>query len=353
MRENVLDFFLGALSPTGFFSYFHEAYPPLADGEVYLLKGGPGCGKSTLLREAAADFLAQGRTVELIHCSADPDSLDGVLCGGFAAFDATAPHVLEPALPGAYEHTVLTETGLDRARLEPQAGQIAALQAQYRQQMDRATRYVTAAGSLLEDSCRIGQCCLDAGKAKRFAKTLARRYFPKDGAGAKETVRLLSAVTSDGQIFFRDTVRRMADTIVVLDDEYGAAGKVLMEALRREACATQQEVVVCWCSMAPYEKIDHLLFPALRLAFITSNAHHPAAFDGARVIHAARFMDLDALKLRKQRLRFNKKAVLELLEQAVTIEKEAKAIHDQLEAVYTKAMDFSVMEGLEAQILKR
>lgn len=353
MRENVLDFFLGALSPTGFFSYFHQAYPPLENGDVYLLKGGPGCGKSTLLRDTAARLAATEQTVELIHCSADPDSLDGVLCGAFAAFDATAPHVLEPALPGAYEHTVLAEAGLNSQLLASQREQIASLQKQYRQQMDRATRYVTAAGSLLEDSCRIAQCCLDVGKTKRFAKTLAKRYFPKNGAGAKESVRLLSAVTASGQIFFRDTVRRMADTIVVLDDDYGAAGKLLMEALRQEARAGEHAVIVCWCSMAPHEKIDHLIFPDLRLAFVTANAYHPAAFDGARTIHAARFMNLDALKLRKQRLRFNKKAVLELLEQAVVIEKEAKAIHDELENIYKAAMDFTIMEQLAAQLEKR
>lgn len=42
----------------------------------------------------AAHLEEQGETVELIHCSSDPDSLDGVICGArkFSVVDATPPH---------------------------------------------------------------------------------------------------------------------------------------------------------------------------------------------------------------------------------------------------------------------
>ena len=69
------DFFLGCLSPTGFRGYFHELarQPGLA---LWLIKAGPGCGKSTLMKQLAA----RGRgVVERIHCSSDPDSLDGAI----------------------------------------------------------------------------------------------------------------------------------------------------------------------------------------------------------------------------------------------------------------------------------
>ena len=50
-------------------------------GSLVLVGGAPGIGKSTLLRRIAAHLEEQGETVELIHCSSDPDSLDGVICG--------------------------------------------------------------------------------------------------------------------------------------------------------------------------------------------------------------------------------------------------------------------------------
>ena len=63
-------------------------------GEFIAIVGPSGCGKSTLLRRIAAHLEEQGETVELIHCSSDPDSLDGVICGArkFSVVDATPPH---------------------------------------------------------------------------------------------------------------------------------------------------------------------------------------------------------------------------------------------------------------------
>ena len=64
------------------------------EGEFVVFVGPSGCGKSTLLRRIAAHLEEQGETVELIHCSSDPDSLDGVICGArkFSVVDATPPH---------------------------------------------------------------------------------------------------------------------------------------------------------------------------------------------------------------------------------------------------------------------
>ena len=81
MQQQELDFFLGALSPTGFSSYYTQVVKDAETQTSALLKAGPGCGKSTLLRRIAAHLEEQGETVELIHCSSDPDSLDGVICG--------------------------------------------------------------------------------------------------------------------------------------------------------------------------------------------------------------------------------------------------------------------------------
>ncbi len=93
MQQQELDFFLGALSPTGFSSYYTQVVKDAETQTSALLKAGPGCG----IYPAAAHrgpSEEQGETVELIHCSSDPDSLDGVICGArkFSVVDATPPH---------------------------------------------------------------------------------------------------------------------------------------------------------------------------------------------------------------------------------------------------------------------
>ena len=71
-------FFLGANSAEGFYGLYDQ----LLDARLYdliILKGTPGCGKSTFMRRAAAALEERGLETVYIHCSGDPDSLDGVI----------------------------------------------------------------------------------------------------------------------------------------------------------------------------------------------------------------------------------------------------------------------------------
>ena len=43
-------FYLGANSPTGFYSLYDQLLEPEQAETIYILKGGPGCGKSSLMR---------------------------------------------------------------------------------------------------------------------------------------------------------------------------------------------------------------------------------------------------------------------------------------------------------------
>ena len=49
-----IQYFLGANSPTGFYSLYDHLLPPEEARAIYILKGGPGCGKSTLMRKICA-----------------------------------------------------------------------------------------------------------------------------------------------------------------------------------------------------------------------------------------------------------------------------------------------------------
>ena len=93
-----IQYFLGANSPTGFYSLYPELIQPERARAIYILKGGPGCGKSTLMRRVGARMEEEGLDTEYILCSGDPDSLDALLLPqlGVALVDGTAPHAAAP-----------------------------------------------------------------------------------------------------------------------------------------------------------------------------------------------------------------------------------------------------------------
>ena len=93
-----IQYFLGANSPTGFYSLYDHLLSPEEARAIYILKGGPGCGKSTLMRKIGAWAEEAGLETEYILCSGDPDSLDAVILPavGAAIVDGTAPQGVVP-----------------------------------------------------------------------------------------------------------------------------------------------------------------------------------------------------------------------------------------------------------------
>lgn len=89
-------FFLGANSPSGFYSLYDQLMDPARARDIFILKGGPGCGKSSLMGRVGKAAAEKGLAVEYIACSGDPDSLDAVILPQLdaAIVDGTAPHAV-------------------------------------------------------------------------------------------------------------------------------------------------------------------------------------------------------------------------------------------------------------------
>ena len=178
-KTPVLDFFLGALAPSGFRGWFRAAADE-PHQTPWLIKAGPGCGKSTLMRRllAAAPPAPAGGWNERLHCSSDPGSLDGVrLPGARALFlDATAPHTLDSKYPGAAERVVCLYDTLDNAGLAARRGEVLALGARNTALLRQAAAHWALACGLLARR--------RAEAADRYRDTVARlkrhRFF---GAG--------------------------------------------------------------------------------------------------------------------------------------------------------------------------
>lgn len=353
MKETMAqaEFFMGTTTPAGFHGYF-DTLAAEHGQRLYLIKSGPGCGKSTLMKRLAE---RAGPDAELIHCSSDPGSLDGVVlpAQNTVVIDATAPHTVEPEAPGIAETVVSLYHTLDEERLRPSRQAMEELQQQYGCLRSRAARYLASASGLLLDSRRAAACSTDFEKVRSYAKRLAARLLPPTGGKGSQKLRLLSGITPQGLVFYDGTVRALAgQKILVFHDEYGAAARLLLEMLRDEAVARGYEAIVCPCAMHPEDKIDHLLIPALGLAFLSSNGWHTMKFDGQKNVHCSRFMDMAHLAGFRSRLRFNRKAAAELLGQAVELMAQAKTVHDRMEDIYRPAVDFAAVGQVEEALVR-
>jgi hypothetical protein len=145
-------------------------------------------------------------------------------------------------------------------------------------------------------------------------------------------------VTHRGTLFLSGTVLAQCQKVYELTDRYGLAHPML-SVLLSGAVAGGYDVVACPDPMAP-SRLAHLLIPQLSLAFVTAQPARP--FPGAvfRRLRLDAMADQALLRRSRPRLRFSQKVSAALVEEAVDSLAQAKAMHDQLEALYNPYVDF-------------
>ena len=202
------------------------------------------------------------------------------------------------------------------------------------------------------DSRRAEACSANFEKVRRYVKRLCIRLLPRTEEMGSEELRLLSAITPKGEVFYQGTVQALADKCILFRDDYGAVSRLLLELIRAEALARGYHIITCPCAMHPEDKIDHIIIPSLRLAFLTDNRWHPVRLSATQTVRCSRFVDRENLSACRARLRFNERAAAELLEQACALMAQAKSCHDELETYYRTAVDFAQVDAAAAQCME-
>ena len=162
---------------------------------------------------------------------------------------------------------------------------------------EHCCRFLGAAGSLLGDTYRIALDATSATKVVKAAGRIAQNEFRHaPGGRGKESVRFLSAVTNKGITLFSETADALCDRIYLVEDAYGASSRLLLNALRAQALESGFDLYTCYCPLAPFEKLEHLFLPELRLGFMSKSDHLDPQIEPYKIIRARRFTDAGALK---------------------------------------------------------
>ncbi len=339
--EQKIKFFLGANAPTGFYSLYDQLIDPNQAEDIYILKGGPGCGKSSLMRRVGQTMEEHGLAVEYIVCSGDPDSLDAVLVPALkiAIVDGTAPHVVEPKCPGAVEHYVNLGACYNSGALKQIRQEIVSCMEGYQGCYKRAYRCLLAAAQIEEDVRTLLLTPAAETRLIKRARGILSREIKKNGGEAGQAIqRFLGGITHKGVLCQYGTVDALCKRVYDLSDSYGLA-HVMFTDLAAGAMAAGWDVIVCPSPMFP-DRIEHLLIPALSLAFVSSTGSCHYEKHPHRRLRLDAMADQEVLHQSKARLRFSHKVAAALVEEAVSSLAEAKAMHDNLEALYNPHVNF-------------
>jgi hypothetical protein len=346
MEKSQIKYFLAANSCEGFVSHFADCYSPEDGWKAYIIKGGPGTGKSSFMKYAAALGEKSGLFYELFPCSSDPNSLDAVIFPHIKTviMDGTAPHIVDPACAGVCDNVLNFGEFWDCDILCDSRQQIIEKTKQNKELHRSAARYIRSAGNIFEDDLKIAAACTNKLKLRNFSLKLAVKHIPQKGGKAKEWVRFLSGVTPEGVVFYGNSIAKNYEQCIIVKDEYGVVSDAVMRGVRDRALKEGYEIITVKSGFLPSELIDHIIIPELSLCFLREFDYGHIDSD-VRRIHARRFVNQKQLHKSRERLKFNKKAEKQLLLSASIALGEAKAVHDDLESFYIKAMDFDALNS--------
>lgn len=356
MKNSDKIFFLGSHTADGFTSYFRNCYNPRGGGRTYILKGGPGTGKSSLMKKAAAAARDKGLEVVFCPCSSDPDSLDAVLFPDIKTviLDGTAPHVVEPEMPGVCEKIVNLGEAFKVDGFYGKGEIICELCDKNSALHSAAAGYLSAAGKLLNDARHTARECADGEKIIKFSLNLAEKLIPKTKHKklGNETFRFISVPTVGGAVHLSATPYLYTKKVILIEDEYRAASPLILDILKEKAREAGLDVITLKNPYLPTLPADGIIVPDIDVAVCTHSRYTDfSAVADDRMIHSRRFYNLSALRSLRSRLKFDRRAADEMIDSSVMKITEAKQVHDQIETHYIAAVDFEVTNRITENLI--
>lgn len=343
-------YFAASNSAHGFHSYYGECFDRKSIGRLYAIKGGPGTGKSRFMREAARAASRAGWCAEMIYCSSDPESLDGVILmhkgEEIAILDATAPHVYEPSHPGVREEIVNLGQFWNAERLRAHKGEIDALNRRKAEAYRRAYRYLAGYGAMEENSRQLTAAYLRERAIEDFAAKLLQGV--PDGTGFRAQTALIHSIGMRGAVGF-DTYFAQASKIFLLEDCRGSAERML-EALYRKAAEKSLSVRVSRDPIVP-ERLDGLFLRGCGYAFAVCSPEECSY--PFRKISMRRFVNTGGMRAVRGSVNFAERMRRAMLTGAMDELNTVREIHFQIEQIYADAMDFPAKEAYTKDFCKR
>jgi len=352
----VLRYFLGCNTPQGYVFRSDQLGEP-GLWRCWVVMGGAAATRSGVIAGVRRAMERRCPLVEELLCAAVPSALDGAIfpCRRAAIADGEPPHAIQPRYPGSYEQPVPLWDCLDRAALWDAREEIIRCSREVERLRKDAGGYLYAAGALMGDLASVGTAAMDRGKLLAYARRFAAREFPRPtGKKGREAVRFLSAVTGEGRVLLRDTVAAAVPRVIAIEDNWGAVSNALLEALRDLALEAGADAVTCRCPLFPFTKTDHLLLPGLGLGLVTLNRSTAPVLAGLpeRTIHAGRFCDAGALRQRRARSAFLRKAASGMLDQAAQVLAQAAVAQQAADGPLLAATDQGAVERVTERVME-
>lgn len=357
MSEQIKHYFACGNTAKGFQNFFASNLKNL--DKIYILKGGPGTGKSSLMKKVGASLISKGIPVEYIHCSSDPDSLDGVVIRSLstAIVDGTAPHVIEPSAPGALEEYVNLGVAWNVDQLAKNKNEILFLQSEISACYPKAYDCFARALKIHDEWEKIYIDHMNFKKANQYTEQVIQTLLGETKLDKSSTVmhRFFGGSTPQGPLDFVDSLTSTISKRYFIKGRPGSGKSTMLKKILASAQTRGIDTEVYHCGFDP-DSLDMLIMPELDVCIFDSTAPHeyfPSRESDITLDMYQQLIDPDTDDNYKVELTDIGRRYKACNSEGTSHLAYAKFLHDELEKYYVAATDYKVVDEITASILSK
>ncbi len=351
-----INYFAGGNTAQGFVDFFKSNLQGLE--KIYILKGGPGTGKSSMMKFIGKIYEDKDFAVEYIHCSSDPDSLDGIIIPAIkaAVVDGTAPHVIEPSAPGAIEEYVNLGAAWDNMKLKNHKAEILSLKETISECFDKSYQCFAEALKIHDEWEKIYIENMNFLNADMLISQTIDLILKDNKFEKISTVkqRFFGASTPLGSLDFIENITAEISKRYLLKGRPGTGKSTLLKKAASAAAERGINVNIYHCAFDS-KSLDMLIFPELDVCIFDSTAPH--LYDPSK--SADEIIDMYEKcilpgtdeKYEKEIQDINKR-YKDTVQKGIQYLADAKQLHDELEKYYMEAMDFKIIDIIRDKIIQ-
>jgi len=354
MAGKIKHYFAGGNTARGFSNLYDSNLQGL--DRLYILKGGPGTGKSSLMKKIGQEWVENGFNIELIHCSSDHHSVDGVIIPAIKVgiVDGTAPHVIEPKAPGAVEEYINLGDAWNAKMLGAHKEEIQNLTNQINISFLLAYATFKEALEIHDDWERIYINSMDFKKADQLTQKLIQTFFGKMKLNKEADVRhrFLGAATPKGAVDFIPNLTEDIPKRYFMKGRPGSGKSTILKKLAVAAEERGVDVEIYHCGFDP-QSLDMVILRELGIAIFDSTAPHEyfPSRDGDEIIDLYQLLiEPGTDEIFSEFIEIISARYKVKMTEATSYLAKAKELHDKLEEIYIAAMDFSTVEKIQQRI---
>ena len=364
-------YFPGNNTPQGFFSYYKYILGQREANRIICIKGGPGTGRSTFMKRIGERFAKLGEDIDYLHCSADEDSLDGVILKNrrIALIDGTSPHITDPVTPGAVDKIINLGEFWNEEGIALNKDEIIDLNEDCSGWYRIAYNYLNAAKSVFKSLEEIYYKAVEDSEIYRVvADIVTSEYgeYPICLRPGRQKKFFAGAITPGGLVNYLRSLLDNIQKVYLVSVPEGFSNQSFMEVLKEGAVYRGFDTEVFYCPMGPDEKIDHIIVPQLSLAFITVNEYHDLEpwelFDEEEdseerekeltLIDISDYMKQHVLEENTLLMAELKEEYEILLGRAIKALECARKAHMKVESMYIPNMNFTRISALSDEVFE-